>query len=74
LKLNKAPVNGVIQLLGMGGGSHEKQQNIHMQINSDEEKGSMSGSDDENIFTDFDVCKEENEDEEEQKKEPLKIL
>jgi hypothetical protein len=74
LKLNKAPVNGVIQLLGMGGVSHEKQQNIHMQINSDEEKGSMSGSDDENIFTDFDVCKEENEDEEEQKKAPLKIL
>lgn len=62
LKLNKAPVNGVIKLLGMGGGGRRnKQENINLQISSEEEKGSISGSDDENIFTDFDVCKAENE-------------
>lgn len=37
--------------------------NIHLKINSDHDKGSMSGSDDENIFVDVDVCKANSSDE-----------
>lgn len=65
LKLKKAPMKGMmVQLLGIGGGTEESdKQNIRMQISEGEERGSLSGSDDENIFTDFDVCKQEGQDE-----------
>jgi hypothetical protein len=63
LKLKKSTGNGVIRLLGINTEEHE---NIKLQINlHDEERGSISGSDDEQIFVDYDVCKAENDEDEE---------
>jgi hypothetical protein len=61
IKLNKSNINGVIKLFGLG---EENDENIKLQINHfDEERGSISGSDDGQIFVDYDVCKEDNEEE-----------
>jgi len=63
LKLKKSSVNGVIKLFGI---NTEEDENIKLQINlHDEERGSISGSDDEHIFVDYDVCKAENDEDEE---------
>lgn len=63
LKLKKSSVNGVVKLFGM---NTEEEENIKLQINlHDEEKASISGSDDEQIFVDYDVCKAENDEDEE---------
>jgi hypothetical protein len=67
LKLKKSTGNGVIKLLGINTEEHE---NIKLQINlHDEERGSISGSDDEKIFVDYDVCKAENDEDEDEEKE-----
>jgi hypothetical protein len=60
LKLKRPSSNRVIQLFGIGG---EEDEDIKLQINAlnDQEKISISGSDDEKIFVDYDVCKAEND-------------
>lgn len=63
LKLKKSSLNGVVKLFGMG---NEENENIKLQISQyDEEKASISGSDDDQIFVDYDVCKAETEDDHE---------
>jgi hypothetical protein len=44
--------------------NHDNNENLRLKINynSDNEKGSISGSDDENAFIDVDVCKADNDD------------
>ena len=44
--------------------NNDNDENIRLKINynSDNEKGSISGSDDENVFIDVDVCKADNDD------------
>jgi hypothetical protein len=58
LKLKKTRLN-VVKLF-----NHDNNENLRLKINynSDNEKGSISGSDDENAFIDVDVCKADNDD------------
>jgi len=61
LKLKKSSVNGVVRLFDI---NREEDDNINLRINlHDEDKGSISGSDDDQIFVDYDVCKAENDEE-----------
>ena len=63
LKLKKSNLNGVIKLFGI---NSQEDENIKLQINlHDEEKASISGSDDDQIFVDYDVCKADNDETEE---------
>lgn len=56
LKLNKP--NTIVKLLGIGGNDKD---NIKLKIHSEEERASISGSENSDPYIDFDVCKRENE-------------
>jgi hypothetical protein len=48
----------IIKLLGIG---NDEEEHIKLKINSDEEKGSISCSDNSDPFVDHEVCKKDNE-------------
>jgi len=48
----------IVKLLGIGSDEYE---NINLKIHSDEEKGSISGSDNSDPFVDYEVCKKDYE-------------
>ena len=48
----------IIKLLGIG---NEQEEHINLKIHSDEEKGSISGSDNSDPFVDYEVCKKDYE-------------
>jgi hypothetical protein len=56
IKLNK-PRN-IVRLLGIG---NSEQDIINLKIHSDDERGSVSGSDKSDPYTDFEVCKRDYE-------------
>jgi hypothetical protein len=56
LKLNKP--NTIVKLFGIGGND---QDNIKLKIHSEEERASISGSENSDPYIDFDVCKREND-------------
>jgi len=55
IKLKKPKT--IVKLLGIG----NDEENINLKIHSDEEKGSISGSDKSDPFVDYDVCKKDYE-------------
>ncbi len=56
LRLNKP--KKIVKLLGIGSDDEER---INLKIHSDEEKASISGSDNSDPYIDYDVCKVDNE-------------
>ena len=54
LKLNKP--NTIVKLFGIGGNNED---NIKLKIHSEEERASISGSENSDPYIDFDVCKKE---------------
>jgi len=58
LKLKKIPK--IVRLFGNNG--EEKDEHINLKLHSDEEKASISASDESDAFIDFDVCKADNDD------------
>lgn len=58
IKLNK-PNNNIVRLLGIGG---DEQQHINLRVHSDDERASLSVSDNNSDpYLDFEVCKEDDE-------------
>jgi hypothetical protein len=56
IKLNRP--KKIVRLLGIG---NDEQEHINLKIHSDDEKGSISGSDRSDPYTDFEVCKKDYE-------------
>jgi hypothetical protein len=61
LKLNKHST--IVKLFGIGGNHQDniKLDNIKLKIHSEEERGSISGSENSDPYIDFDVCKRDDE-------------
>ena len=56
IKLNRP--KKIVRLLGIG---NDEQEHINLKIHSDDERGSISGSDRSDPYTDFEVCKKDYE-------------
>lgn len=56
IKLNRP--KKIVRLLGIG---NDEQEHINLRIHSDDERGSISGSDKSDPYTDFEVCKKDYE-------------
>lgn len=56
IKLNRP--KKIVRLLGIG---NDEQEHINLRIHSDDERGSISGSDRSDPYTDFEVCKRDYE-------------
>lgn len=56
IKLNKP--KRIVKLLGIG---NDEEENINLRIHSYEERGSISGSDNSDPYTDYEVCKKDYE-------------
>jgi hypothetical protein len=56
IKLNRP--KKIVRLLGIG---NDEQEHINLRIHSDDERGSISGSDRSDPYTDFEVCKKDYE-------------
>jgi hypothetical protein len=56
IKLNRP--KKIVRLLGIG---NDEQEHINLKIHSDEERGSISGSDRSDPYTDYEVCKKDYE-------------
>jgi hypothetical protein len=56
IKLNKP--KKIVRLLGIG---NDEEQHINLKIHSDDERGSISGSDKSDPYTDYEVCKKDYE-------------
>lgn len=56
IKLNKP--KRIVKLLGIG---NDEEEHINLRIHSDDERGSISGSDNSDPYTDYEVCKKDYE-------------